>query len=118
MTSSMRKRGRDLLEGPRSAKHRYDRSATGKKTINPQTLPGDGETHFVCPHVDGAKSWLPGSYNPDTKILYVPLVEACNDFVPLTGGGRGLLSTGVRPAVRPRPGSDGNYGRVEAINMV
>src|SRR5215469_7147479 len=93
--------------------------ATGKKTVNPQTLPGDGETHFVCPHVDGAKSWLPGSYNPDTKILYVPLVEACNDFVPLTaGGGRGLLSTGVRPAVRPRPGSDGNYGRVEAVNML
>jgi alcohol dehydrogenase (cytochrome c) len=93
--------------------------ATGKKTVNPQTLPGDGQTHFVCPHVDGAKSWLPGSYNPDTKILYVPLVEACNDFVPLTeGGGRGLLSTGVRPAVRPRPDSDGKYGRVEAINMV
>jgi hypothetical protein len=94
MTSSMRKRGRDLLEGPRSAKHRYDRSATGKKTANPQTLPGDGQTHFVCPHVDGAKSWLPGSCNPDAKILYVPLVEACNDLMPLTGGGGpGLLST-------------------------
>ena len=93
--------------------------ATGKKTVNPQTLPGDGQAHFVCPHVDGAKSWLPGSYNPDTKILYVPLVEACNDLVPLTeGGGRGLLSTGVRPAVRPRPDSDGKYGRVQAINMV
>ncbi|MBV8847033.1 MAG: PQQ-binding-like beta-propeller repeat protein [Bryobacterales bacterium] len=94
-------------------------SATGKKTVNPQTLPGDGQTHFVCPHVDGAKSWLPGSYNPDTKILYIPLVEACNDLMPLTeGGGRGLLSTGVRPAVRPRPDSDGKYGRVEAVNMV
>ncbi len=92
---------------------------TGKKTINPETLPGDGQSHMVCPHVDGAKSWLPGSYNPDTKILYVPLVEACNDLVPLTeGGGRGLLSTGVRPAVRPRPDSDGKYGRVQAINMV
>ncbi len=37
---------------------------TGKKTINPQTLPGDGQTHMVCPHADGAKSWLPSSYNP------------------------------------------------------
>jgi alcohol dehydrogenase (cytochrome c) len=91
--------------------------ATGKRTVNPETLPGDGQTHFVCPHVDGAKSWLPGSYNPNTKILYVPLVEACNDLTPVTAGGRGLLSTGVSPAVRPRPGSDGNYGRVEAINM-
>lgn len=91
---------------------------TGKKTINPQTLPGDGETHFVCPHVDGAKSWLPGSYNPNTRIMYVPLVEACNDLTPIaTGGGRGLLSTGVGPRLRPRPDSDGKYGRVEAINM-
>ena len=37
---------------------------TGKKTINPQTLPGDGQAHLVCPHADGAKSWIPGSYNP------------------------------------------------------
>jgi alcohol dehydrogenase (cytochrome c) len=93
--------------------------ATGKKTINPQTLPGDGKTTFVCPHVDGAKSWLPGSYNPNTKIMYVPLVEACMDLAPMTEGpGRALLSTGVRPMVRPRPDSDGNYGRVEAINML
>jgi alcohol dehydrogenase (cytochrome c) len=91
---------------------------TGKKNINPQTLPGDGQVHLVCPHVDGAKSWLPGSYNPDTKILYIPLVEACTDLMPLTDGGRGLLSTGVRPTVRPRPDSDGKYGRVEAVNMV
>ncbi|HLI84092.1 MAG TPA: PQQ-binding-like beta-propeller repeat protein [Bryobacteraceae bacterium] len=90
---------------------------TGKKTINTQTLPGDGQTHMVCPHADGAKSWLPGSYNPETKILYVPLVEACMDLAPVTDGGRTLLSTGVRPMVRPRPNSDGKYGRVEAINM-
>jgi alcohol dehydrogenase (cytochrome c) len=91
---------------------------TGKKTINPQTLPGDGQSHMVCPHADGAKSWLPGSYNPDTKILYIPLVEACMDLVPVTEGGRSLLSTGVGPAVRPRPDSDGKYGRVEAVNML
>jgi alcohol dehydrogenase (cytochrome c) len=90
---------------------------TGKKNINPETLPGDGQVHMVCPHVDGAKSWLPGSYNPDTKILYIPLVEACMELTPLTDGGRGLLSTGVRPTVRPRPDSDGKYGRVQAINM-
>jgi alcohol dehydrogenase (cytochrome c) len=91
---------------------------TGKKTINPQTLPGDGQAHMVCPHVDGAKSWIPSSFNPDTKIMYVPLVEACMDLTPITDGGRGLLSAGGRPTVRPRQDSDGKYGRVEAINMV
>jgi alcohol dehydrogenase (cytochrome c) len=92
---------------------------TGKKNINPQTMPGDGQSKMVCPHVDGAKSWIPGSFNPDTKIMYVPLVEACMDLTPVTDGGRaGLLSAGGRPSVRPRPDSDGKYGRVEAINMV
>jgi alcohol dehydrogenase (cytochrome c) len=92
---------------------------TGKKNINQQTMPGDGQSKMVCPHVDGAKSWIPGSYNPDTKIMYVPLVEACMDLTPVTDGGRaGLLSAGGRPSVRPRPDSDGKYGRVEAINMV
>ncbi len=33
---------------------------TGAKTINPKTLPGDGETKLVCPHAGGAKNWLPG----------------------------------------------------------
>ena len=40
------------------------------------------------------------------------------DLTPVTDGGRGLLSTGVRLTVRPRPDSDGKYGRVEAVNMV
>jgi alcohol dehydrogenase (cytochrome c) len=91
---------------------------TGKKTINPQTLAGDGQVHMVCPHADGAKSWLPASYNPETKIMYIPLVEACMDLTPVTGGGRGFLSTGVNFKVRPRPDSDGKYGRVEAVNML
>jgi len=92
---------------------------TGKKTINPQTMPGDGQSKMICPHVDGAKSWIPGSFNPDTKIMYVPLIEACMDLTPVTDGGRaGLLSAGGRPTLRPRPDSDGKYGRVEAINMV
>jgi len=91
---------------------------TGKKNINPETLPANGRYPMVCPHVDGAKSWLPGSYNPNTKILYVPLVEACMDMAPVASGGRGLLSTGIRPTVRPRPDSDGKYGRVEAVNML
>jgi alcohol dehydrogenase (cytochrome c) len=91
---------------------------TGKKNINPQTLSGDGQAHLVCPHADGAKSWLPSSYNPDTKIMYIPLVESCMDLTPVTDGGRGFLSTGVNFTVRPRPDSDGKYGRVEAVNML
>jgi alcohol dehydrogenase (cytochrome c) len=91
---------------------------TGKKNIDPNSLPGDGKDRVICPHAGGAKSWIPGSYNPDTSILYVPLVESCMDLNPVPDGGRGSLSTGVRWSLRPRPDSDGKYGRVQAINML
>jgi len=90
---------------------------TGIKQIDPRLLPGDGQMVTTCPHAGGAKSWLPDSYNPDSKVLFVSLVEACMDLIPVAPGGRGSLSTGVRWALRPRPDSDGKYGRVHAINI-
>lgn len=90
---------------------------TGVKTIDPQKVPGDGTAKFVCPNTIGGKNWLPSSYNPATKVLFVPLFEACGEYVPVAPGERGLLSTGVRHTVRPRPDSDGKYGRLQAINL-
>ena len=90
---------------------------TGAKTIDPRLVPGDGLAKLVCPHAGGAKSWLPSSYNSDTNTLYIPLVESCMDLTPVAPGGRGSLSTGVRWTLRPRPDSDGMYGRLQAINL-
>jgi alcohol dehydrogenase (cytochrome c) len=91
---------------------------TGKKNVDPKMLPDNTHAITVCPHAGGAKSWIPSSYNPDTKILYIPLVESCMDLTPVGEGGRGSLSTGVRWSLRPRPDSDGKYGRVEAVDML
>jgi len=88
---------------------------TGVKEIDASLTPGNGKTVMTCPHAGGSKNWLPDSYNPDTHVLYVSLVEACMDLLPVTG--RGSLSTGVRWALMPRPDSDGKYGRVHAINI-
>jgi alcohol dehydrogenase (cytochrome c) len=90
---------------------------TGQKTIDTNLLPGDGRTKMVCPHVSGGRGWMPSSYDATTKILYLPLVDACMDLVPVAQGERGSLSTGVRWTVRPRPGSDGKYGRLQALNV-
>jgi len=92
---------------------------TGAKTINPDVVPGDGKIKLVCPHGAGAKSFLPGSYNAATQILVVPLDEACMDVFPIPGGGeqRGALSSGVNWGIRPIPGSDGKFGRLEAIDL-
>jgi alcohol dehydrogenase (cytochrome c) len=89
---------------------------TGAKAIDMSLVPGEG-VKTVCPSAAGLKNWLPASYNPSTKTVIVPMVEACMDLFPVPGGGRGGLSTGVNLGVRPRPDSDGNYGRLQAINL-
>lgn len=90
---------------------------TGEKTIDTNLLPGDGQTKMICPHVSGGRGWMPTAYDATTKILYLPLVEACMDLVPVAQGERGSLSSGVRWTVRPRPESDGKYGRLQALNL-
>jgi len=67
--------------------------------------------------VSGGRGWLPTAYHPESKTAFVPIVEACMDLVPVPDGERGSLTTGVRWTVRPRPESDGNYGRLEALNL-
>ena len=92
-------------------------SRTGAKTINREVLPGNGGIQLVCPHGAGAKNFLPGSYDAASRILYVPLNEACMDVFPVPGGGAGALSSGVNWGIRPRPDSDGNFGRLQAIDL-
>jgi alcohol dehydrogenase (cytochrome c) len=89
---------------------------TGEKTINEALLPGDGEVKLVCPHAGGGRSWLPGAFEPSRGVVYIPAVESCMNLVPVGEGERGSLSTGVRWVLRPRPDSDGRYGRVQAID--
>jgi alcohol dehydrogenase (cytochrome c) len=91
---------------------------TGAKTINPDTIPGDGKIKLVCPHGAGAKSFLPASYNSATQVLIIPLDEACMDVFPVPGGGGGGgLSSGVNWGIRPVPGGDGKVGRLQAIDL-
>ncbi|MBN1238297.1 MAG: PQQ-binding-like beta-propeller repeat protein [Gammaproteobacteria bacterium] len=90
---------------------------SGAKTVNRDLYPGDGEIKLVCPHGAGAKNYLPASYDASRGRLFVPLNEACMDLYPVPGGGRGGLSSGVNWGIRPRPDSDGNYGRLQAIDV-
>ncbi|MGH8322318.1 MAG: PQQ-binding-like beta-propeller repeat protein, partial [Steroidobacteraceae bacterium] len=91
---------------------------TGAKTIDPQLLPHRSATVTVCPHSDGGKNWIPSSYNPNSKVLFVQAAEICMDMVPVEGTEKAALSSGVRFAARPPPHSDGMYGRLQAINLV
>ena len=90
---------------------------TGAKHIDPALIPSREKAITVCPHAGAAKSWIPGSINPSTKILYVPLVESCMSLTPVPLDQRGSLSTGVSWSVRPRLDSDGRIGRIAAVSL-
>jgi len=92
-------------------------SRTGAKTIDPALIPSREKAIVVCPHAGGAKSWIPASLNPSSKVLFVPLVESCMDLTPMPQDQRGSLSTGVRWTIRPTLDSDGRYGRIQAIDL-
>jgi alcohol dehydrogenase (cytochrome c) len=90
---------------------------TGAKTIDVRRYPGHGTVSGICPHSAGAKSWIPGAYNPQSMTIFVPLVESCMDLVPTGPGEQAPLSSGYRFALRPRPDTDGRYGRIEAVDL-
>jgi alcohol dehydrogenase (cytochrome c) len=91
---------------------------TGEKRVNTALYPDDGKIKLVCPHGAGAKNYLPASWNQESGVLVMPLNEACMDLYPVPGGGSlSALSSGVNWGIRPRPDSDGKYGRLQALDL-
>jgi len=90
---------------------------TGAKTADPTTLPGSGKSVTICPYQAGGKSWTPASFNPNSKVAFVPLVESCMTLAAGSLSDRAQFSTGVRWFLRPPANSDGQYGRLQAVNL-
>jgi len=90
---------------------------TGDLTLNPEILVGDGKPHTICPHAGAGHSWIAASYDAATRVEYLPLNEACMDLIPAPPGERPNLSSGYDWYIRPMPGSDGRYGRLEAFDL-
>ena len=92
---------------------------TGKKIINPALEPEANVTKHFCPHSGGGRNWPATSYDPATKILYVPLYESCQDFtwVPRDSAKTAEGGSDMHFVLHTRPDSDGKIGRIEAINL-
>ena len=90
---------------------------TGAKNIDPAMIPGPDRVVTVCPHPGGAKNWNAGSYESSSMTLFLPLTEFCMDLTPAPEGTNPNLSSGVNWTVRPWADSDGNYGRLQAVNL-
>jgi alcohol dehydrogenase (cytochrome c) len=92
---------------------------TGKKIIDPALEPQANKTQFICPDANGARNWPATSYDPGTRILYVPLAESCMDYTWVPGDPAQTAAGGldIRFTLRLRPDSDGKMGRIEAVNL-
>ena len=88
---------------------------TGEKIANPNVFPDAEEVRTVCPYYQGGRNWHASSINNDSGLLFVPMFEVCMDTL-LDDSGT-LLSSGLRADTVSIPGSDGNYGRLQAINL-
>ncbi len=89
---------------------------TGVKTMNANARPNAENAVLICPQPIGGRNWPAASLNPQSNMLFLPLAETCMMGGP-TGGDGNLLSTGVAISSVPLPDSDGNIGRLQAINL-
>ncbi len=93
---------------------------TGRKIVNAALAnPQAGKTYFVCPSTQGARNWIATSFDPDTDILYVPLFENCMDYswAPRPADQVAAGGNDIRGATRPVARADGDFGRIEAIDL-
>jgi len=92
---------------------------TGKKTTNPALEPEAGIAKTLCPNANGARNWLTTAFDPATNILYVPLFESCTDYVWNQRSAAEIAAGGndMRFIQKPMEGTDGKFGRIEAINI-
>jgi alcohol dehydrogenase (cytochrome c) len=93
---------------------------TGARTLSAAALvPEPNKIQDVCPSPEGVRNWMTTAFNPTSGIMYFPMEETCMDF-------RWQPATTVTPAeqhmdigwsVKPRPNSDGNYARLQAVDL-
>ncbi len=93
---------------------------TGSKNIKPELEPKAGRTELICPTATGGRSWPTTAFDPSSDYLYVPLVaNDCADYGWTARSAAEIAAGGqdIRLRNRPKPGNDGNFGRIDAIDL-
>ena len=93
---------------------------TGRKTTDTALEPEAGKTRIVCPSTTGARSWPATSLDPRAHVVYVPMTESCMQytFTPRSAAEVAAGGVDIRYPNQARPDSDGNFGRIQAVNLV
>ena len=93
---------------------------TGEKTINAVVQPEAGKPRLICPNSFGARNWLATAFNPETHLLYTPILENCADYIYAPRGADQTAKGGLDVRFVPRlpAGHDGNFGRIAALDLL
>jgi PQQ-dependent dehydrogenase (methanol/ethanol family) len=87
-------------------------SRTGKKTINPAAIPeldqviSQYSMPGICPDWLGARNMQTTAYNPNTKMLYIPISDTCLDD-----------DSGERWQKYPDDSTKDTWGVIKAVNL-
>jgi alcohol dehydrogenase (cytochrome c) len=92
---------------------------TGEKTVNPALQPQAGKAELLCPNSVGARNWPATALNPQTRVLYVPILENCADYTYAPRGAAQTAKGGLDMhfSARSPLGHDGNFGRLVALDL-
>lgn len=88
---------------------------TGEKHLNANAKPNAENDVLVCPYALGGRNWQATAYNPVSRKLFVPMSDVCMMGGVL--GGSSILSTGAALNPIPKPDDDGNFGRMQAVDL-
>jgi alcohol dehydrogenase (cytochrome c) len=91
---------------------------SGRRTVNSAKLPSSSRAVEVCPSVQGVRNWMASAYDPRTHVLYLPLQDVCMDFNWNDTAAAAQARMGMAFTMKPRPGSDGRYGVLEAVDLL
>ena len=92
---------------------------TGEKTVNPALEPQAGKAELMCPNSVGARNWPATAVNPQTHVLYVPILENCAEYtyVPRSADKTAKGGIDMHFAARSPPNHDANFGRLVALDL-
>ncbi len=93
---------------------------TGRKTYFPEAIPDltGQRRNLQCSAGYGDKNWPAGSFDGATGTTFTSLTEVCGESAPTMFGPNDQAYTQGQETriARYQPGSDGNIGRLDAVN--
>lgn len=86
---------------------------TGEKTVREGAEPVADQAVHICPFPSGIRNFPATSFDESSGLLYIPGTESCMNYMWRPAE----ADWDIAYQMLPRPGSDGLFGRVDAMDV-